>query len=52
MFTWKETFQAGRPKAWARFSARTFLPVALLPESSRFSPQSRAAMAASQTSFP
>ena len=52
MFTWNDTSQAGRPKAMARFSASTFLPVALLPASSRFSPHSRAAAAASHTSFP
>ena len=31
MFTWKEMSHAGRPKAAARFSASTFLPVAFPP---------------------
>ena len=45
MFTWNEMSHAGRPKAAARFSASTFLPVAFPPASSRFSPQSSAASA-------
>ena len=49
---WKEIFHIGRWKAAARFSANTFLPVALGPASSRFWPHSRAAMASSQTFLP
>ena len=50
--TYMDTSQAGRPKAAARFSASTFLPVALGPARSRCSPHSRAAAAPSQTSLP
>ena len=52
MFTWNDTFHAGRSKAMDRFSARTFLPVALLPASRRFRPHRSAAAAASQISRP
>ena len=51
-FTYMDTSHTGRPKTAARFSARTFLPVALGPARSRCSPHRRAAAALSQISWP
>lgn len=52
MLIWKEMFHMGRENTWARFSARTFLPVALGPTRSKFCPHKRAERASSQTSLP